>query len=106
MNEAFEKWMEDCKEIFWDQTAVEVAKKAWIAATPQWQPIETALKDGTEIMGFSEDGGINIIKWNRSLGAYHNKGEWVISENYAYDGEESIIPTRWQPLPAVPKKDE
>jgi hypothetical protein len=61
-----------------------------------WQPIETAPKDGTPILGFmpSDDfspiTGIEVIWWDF--------GAWLM-------GCEAVIdhPTHWMPLPDPPK---
>lgn len=65
------------------------------ALTPQWQPIETAPKDGTEILAW--DGrGQATIHWS--------DGRWSLvyagwrAEDGDFDGAIS-----WQPLPAPPE---
>lgn len=59
-----------------------------------WQPIETAPKDGTRILGYQpaapasvED--INIVAWD--------SGRWHDDEWYCY------TITHWMPLPAPPE---
>ena len=56
-----------------------------------WQPIETAQKDGTEILCYGEYYGKPVL-----FVAIWNSVEW-----YAGWGG-SIQPTHWQPLPAPP----
>ncbi len=58
-----------------------------------WQPIETAPKDGTEVLVW--DGyGVKIAWWEpyrRTTG-----GVWF------YDGDNYTWPTHWMPLPEEP----
>lgn len=61
----------------------------------EWQPIETAPKDGTPILGFISSyyrnkGGQSVILWM--------DGQWF--DNLAFATE----PTHWMPLPAPPKE--
>lgn len=68
----------------------------------EWQPIETAPKDGTAILGFA-DGQQTTVRWR----AAKRKGDseyWdlVVCGSYAEDGE--WWPTRWRPLPEPPKE--
>ena len=67
----------------------------------EWQLIETALKDGTEVLGF--DGvGQRVMRWESSL----LFGEcWFIpgsTKGYG-DGLTNWKPTHWMPLPEPPK---
>jgi len=61
---------------------------------PQWQPIETAPKDGKEI----------LIHWGNKLmdNGYWNGMYWSIDENQDY----YIDASHWMPLPQPPKGDE
>ncbi|WP_019658936.1 DUF551 domain-containing protein [Stenotrophomonas hibiscicola] len=68
--------------------AESAAVKAIIAAlAPQWQPIESAPKDGTRLM-----------LWDSRAGGYAVTGAWVAG---SADDHETI--THWQPLPAAPE---
>ncbi len=60
-----------------------------------WQPIETAPKDGTQILGFA-DGRMAVVQW------WEDFRYWslVVCGAYADDGE--WWPTHWQPLPEPP----
>jgi len=67
----------------------------------EWQPIETAPKDGTRILaygfcGYEDVAGIATVKWHR--------GSWVCDPNEAteYDYEECEL-THWMNLPEPPK---
>jgi len=66
-----------------------------------WQPIETAPKDGT-VMLFSEALGVVSGMW---WGKFDGEGPWGDS-----DGRFSLRPdeqpTHWMPLPSPPTKDE
>lgn len=57
------------------------------ALAPQWQPIESAPKDGTRLM-----------LWDSRNGGYAVTGAWVAG---SADDHETI--THWQPLPDGPE---
>lgn len=66
-----------------------------------WQPIETALKDGTEILAFdSKNNLLHIASWDKE------ECWWFVARQG--DGyEEQIItikPTHWISLPELPEK--
>lgn len=77
------------------------------SAVPQWQPIETAPKDGTTVLLFEhyEDEPF-IGQWNNF------KSRWVASTaHYDTDGDARVVDrvysdgvTHWMPLPAAPKE--
>jgi len=84
--------------------------RLWNTRADEWQPIETAPKDGTEILGLDQDAGeARVVFWDKRvkldqhIGLLNvNRGAcWVKSENY-----ETFMPNTWQPLPAPPKGDE
>jgi len=65
-----------------------------------WQPIETAPKDGTEILAYDEM--VLRVSW---------QDEWL-SDDYAWhlgtclmfgNSETKCSPTHWMPLPAPPE---
>ena len=61
-----------------------------------WQPIETAPRDGTEILVIESAGGCYVANWQSLDG-------WV----WAYDnmdGPTCTNPTHWMPLPEPPKE--
>lgn len=60
--------------------------------TNSWQPMETAPKDGTEILGF-------LLVANKSRAILWRKdwNQWQTVPGYA-----TARPTHWQPLPAPP----
>lgn len=69
----------------------------------QWQPIETAPKDGTLILGWDTKvmrgkGAACVMLWARNETT--QKHEWMNFWNaYRVDG-----PTHWQPLPQPPER--
>jgi hypothetical protein len=85
----------------------------------EWQPIETAPKDGTafqaRIPGHGDD---NIIAWHTGLLGTNDEdcGGWSFVEDQEpppcwtdgicwaenEDGEQSVEPTHWKLLPAPP----
>jgi hypothetical protein len=74
---------------------------AWQAAQPKWQPIETAPKDGTGILGFLGSASpfrdsSQACYWFKARG----QGDW---RSYRYpDGFVIVYPTHWMPLPPDP----
>ena len=61
-----------------------------------WQPIATAPKDGTLILGFF-DGTICTIEW-----FIYDDGRGLWETFY---GESEVVPTHWMPLPAPPNQN-
>jgi len=69
----------------------------------EWQPIDTAPKDGTAILiwpaksSFYGDDTISyIVRWQDW------KGCWIEASGEEYD---TFYPTHWMPLPAPPKME-
>ena len=60
-----------------------------------WLPIDTAPRDGTEILASDYD-AIEIVGWYKGSSELHIPGEWVNREGAA------IYPSWWQPLPEHP----
>jgi hypothetical protein len=65
-------------------------------ATPKWQPIETAPRDGTRLL-------LWLPEWKRSeigswLSCSRMLGWWSVQAK-------PVAPTLWQPLPDSPKED-
>lgn len=80
-----------------------------------WYPIETAPKDGTEILAWRDDCGILLARWDapenflpdsecEKLGSESaEQYDWFYAD--FVDGgrlEGSEIPTHWMPLPSFP----
>lgn len=60
-----------------------------------WQPIETAPRDGTEVLVWDEDGPDFFL------------GHWDLSfRSWLSDYFDEISPTHWMPLPPAPKEGE
>ena len=85
----------------------------------KWQPIETAPKDGTEILGWRKDCGVLIIRYTccaefmtcREVSASGMseddlfKDDWFCSDflhGSRLEGDE--ITTHWMPLPEPPEQ--
>lgn len=68
---------------------------------PQWQPIETAPKDGTWILLRGESGYINrpyrvhVGRWDAK---YRPKNPWQTSEATSFE-DDGEPPTHWMPVP-------
>ncbi len=67
-----------------------------------WQPIETAPKDGTKILGCDSNGELAVVHWDQNLvrglkGFQIGIGgvNWNWLQHY-------FIPVMWQPLPNSP----
>lgn len=57
-----------------------------------WQPIDTAPRDGTKILGCEAHDGepyLQVIEWGQF--------GWVFA-----DGEYGMFPTHWMPIPEPP----
>lgn len=80
--------------------------------TQAWQPIETAPRDGTEIIGlfhrrYDEDGPVSVygpwtIAWNGKKWRSSWDGSEVISSESDFGTEykePDLDPTHWQPMP-------
>ena len=67
--------------------------------TQKWQPIETAPRDGTEIVGRDFKNG------HRAIVIFDNN-EWsCVSMNGEYLGI-GFYPTHWMPLPTPPTEED
>lgn len=109
--------------------ALESGKK-WADKVTEWQPIETAPKDGTVIIAwcnhsadpyFLQDGkrltpyganaegmshaedGVNLVYWHDAFNEieYTIPAWWCVSDG---TGEIAANPTHWMPLPSTPEK--
>lgn len=59
-----------------------------------WQPIETAPKDGREILGYTEEVGALVMYWDTMS---QEQDHWSDGMSISY-----WTPTHWMPLPAPP----
>lgn len=82
----------------------------------EWQPIETAPKDGTEILGWRKDCGPMLIRWTypreflteRELDDMDDDSSdaqgWFCADFIAgFRLDEYMTPTHWISLPEPPK---
>ncbi len=63
----------------------------------QWQPIETAPKDGTEILVYVE-GDMTVAHWC----AYISTPQWRDAGDMGLSGMTDVEPSHWMPLPEAP----
>lgn len=59
-----------------------------------WQPIETAPKDGTEILAYWE-GHMDVMSWDQDMENF--------TDDLGYTVRGNRQPSHWQPLPEPPK---
>jgi|GEM_PF-1769553 len=78
-----------------------------LLAPHQWQPIETAPKDGTEIILWFpfKDIAINGLYGEVSEGdwetGYRKWMEWLVADELWFQEDPSQAPTHWMPLPST-----
>ena len=60
-----------------------------------WQPIKTAPKDGTQVLGYF-DGHVVVMLW------FTYSNDYTCWETV--DAETEVDPTHWMPLPNPPTK--
>ncbi len=80
-----------------------------------WMPIESAPKDGSEVLGYRDDCGVLLMRWIApcdfltDLELIDLDHDTTYTENWFYadflaggriEGDE--VPTHWQPLPGAP----
>ena len=74
----------------------------------EWQPIETAPKDGTKVLLFVDTGyeaRIHPGKWNDDRYAKRPRPYWDYLYFQTMDSRDHQ-PTHWMPLPAPPKGEQ
>lgn len=74
------------------------ARIAELEAERKWQPIETAPKDGTGIIGMSIQGEKKTVCWIAD--GYMDGDRWVFA-SFDLDEDEYTNPTHWMPLPKM-----
>ncbi len=86
------------------QARMEAYADARVREAQQWQPIETAPKDGTVVMVCNEDGAW-IAKYVPIYpSGYRAENPWfslMLNHNHMRKGK-PFGPTHWMPLPAPP----
>lgn len=65
----------------------------------QWQPIESAPRDGTTLLGAFKGGKVASIEWLTDKGYVEG---WALSGSM----QNNMRPTHWMPLPEPPKEGE
>lgn len=89
--------------------------EAELAALREWRPMETAPKDGAEILGWRADAGVMMVKWTAPDYFLHDRELAEVSRESAeqedwfsfdimggFRLEGDLAPTRWMPLPPEP----
>jgi hypothetical protein len=65
--------------------------------SPEWKPIETAPKDGTQVLVLS--GALNMrVGW-------YDQGSWIYYQKYGGVRVVILAPTRWMALPMPPSAE-
>jgi Protein of unknown function (DUF551) len=84
----------------------EVEFFAWLKHQPRWQPIETAPKDGTQVLGWLPESEEHSATMEIVFYGKHNH---VPLYGWLYRGDrigreevEGCQPTHWMPLPSPP----
>lgn len=74
-----------------------------------WQPIETAPKDGTYVL-IADEHHVTIGRYHRDVGRtligadqpYWEDYDHSFWDRYEKDGDDWFQPTKWAPLPSPP----
>lgn len=92
------------------KAAREAADALEAAREDGWQPIETAPKDGTTVIGFwcGSRGAIGVVNGtNYGITAFNpDRGEWYNASEADNVYDEWARPDFWRPLPAPPAIDQ
>ena len=86
----------------------------WPADSPQWQPIETAPKDGTDILlCWAINAAGERIDWSEhpdTAGVFvqvaswwNGENDWIVYCSLPNEPRLHFNPTHWMPLPGAPK---
>jgi hypothetical protein len=65
--------------------------------TMEWQPIETAPKDGRPVLGYRA-GDMATVEWRATW------KEWALVVPGTYAEDDDWEPTHWMPLPDPPRR--
>ena len=68
----------------------------------EWQPIETAPKDGAEIL-ITDGQTVAVVSWNEYAAELYDGIGWTDMGEMGWGGMVGAEPTHWMPLPAPPK---
>lgn len=66
----------------------------------EWQPIETAPKDGTGILAWDSYDDHTVVFWSEKARA------WVLNVPGSYCADRTHTFTHWMPLPSSPQKEQ
>jgi len=101
---------DELREQEWGVDSAEKEAKRRLAAmiVSPWQPIETAPRDGTKILVFHPDMGVEITEWYEITqtnyveleGGLYRKERAIFYAGWNNNGHHA---THWQPLPEPPK---
>ena len=83
----------------WPEIYEEIGRAAIRYCAPQWQPIETAPKDGRAILGWADD-VITTVYWHSSL------RDWELCECGAFATDGAFSPEFWMPVPQDPTPED
>lgn len=95
--------------------AIEAALR--LSAGADWQPIETAPKDGTKILIWRDGWDYAPVAWRDAIDCDEGSfGAWVFADHLCLgvgdgclgwneDIEDGHMPTHWMPLPAAPRHE-
>ena len=91
-NMAMDNWAREPRSKIAKRIAVDL-RKAKADGEPQWQPIETAPKDGTR-----------ILVWSSGTGVYPAIAAWCQGSYWGYERSHVNLGTieKWMPLPKSP----
>ena len=92
------KWTELTNHIMDLQSRVGLLEV--IVADQEWRPIETAPKDGTEVLTYNEISGIHQVSWSRG----NRYGHWETERWLDKETNWVIDPSHWMPLPKDPTR--
>jgi hypothetical protein len=108
----FEQWAKDKYNLNpaherYDEEATNWVWEAWQAAQPKWLPIETAPKDGTQILSFAEWEGITVSSWLDCSEVWETTEKMGWAKNYdtVEMSYETFEPTHWMPLHNPPTSE-
>ena len=87
------------------EAATDAVEAIALLSAGTWREIETAPKDGTPMLLFSNDYGKHLMGYGRYRRFDDNSQGWIASSFHCYNGEVWTVmsrPTHWMPLPAPP----
>lgn len=68
----------------------------------EWQPIETAPKDGTKIIILENTGRVQVARWCVPASSYHQADWYVSLTGSSTDDWPTLTVTHWLPIPNLP----